>query len=68
MIRISVKHGKNAGENIWISVKHGKNAGENINISAKESLDYYELKKHKPCFDKGCSKLLDQTNKPKKWR
>jgi hypothetical protein len=26
--------------------------GENIEISAKESLCYYELKKHKPCFDK----------------
>jgi hypothetical protein len=27
---------------------------ENINISAKESLGYYELKKHKPWFDEGC--------------
>jgi hypothetical protein len=25
---------------------------ENINISAEESLDYFELKKHKPWFDK----------------
>jgi hypothetical protein len=33
---------------------------ENIKISAKESLSYYELKKHKPWFDEGCSKLLDQ--------
>jgi hypothetical protein len=24
---------------------------ENIQISAKESLGYFELKKHKPCFD-----------------
>jgi ribosomal protein S17E len=24
------------------------------------SLGYYELKKHKPWFDDGCSKLLDQ--------
>jgi hypothetical protein len=32
---------------------------ENIKISAKESLDYYELRKHKPWFDEGCSKLLD---------
>jgi hypothetical protein len=31
-----------------------------IKISAKESLGYYELKKHKSWFDKGCSKLLDQ--------
>jgi hypothetical protein len=27
---------------------------ENINISAKESLGYFELKKHKPWFHKGC--------------
>jgi hypothetical protein len=33
---------------------------ENIQISAKESLGYFELKKHKPWFDEGCSKLLDQ--------
>jgi hypothetical protein len=29
----------------------------NINISAKESLGYFELKKHKPWFDERCSKL-----------
>jgi hypothetical protein len=39
---------------------------ENINISAKESLGYFEFKKHKPWFDKGCSKLLDQ-RKQAKW-
>jgi hypothetical protein len=33
---------------------------ENIKISAKESLGYFELKKHKPWFDEGCTKLLDQ--------
>jgi hypothetical protein len=33
---------------------------ENIKFSTKESLGYYELKKHKPCFDIGCSKLLNQ--------
>jgi hypothetical protein len=27
--------------------------GKNINISAKESLGCFELKKHKPQFDKG---------------
>jgi hypothetical protein len=32
---------------------------ENVKISAKESLGYYELKKHKPWFNEGCSKLLD---------
>jgi hypothetical protein len=31
---------------------------ENIKISAKENLGYYELKKHKPWFDGGCTKLL----------
>jgi hypothetical protein len=33
---------------------------ENIKISAKERLGYFELKKHKPWFDEGCSRLLDQ--------
>jgi fructose-1-phosphate kinase PfkB-like protein len=33
---------------------------ENIKISAKESLGYYELKKHGPRFDERCSKLLDR--------
>jgi hypothetical protein len=33
---------------------------ENIKISAKESLGYYELRKHKKWFDEGRSKLLDQ--------
>jgi hypothetical protein len=32
----------------------------NIKISAKESLGYYDLKKHKPWFDGGCSELLGQ--------
>jgi hypothetical protein len=26
----------------------------------KESLGYFELKKHAPLFDEGCSKLLDR--------
>jgi hypothetical protein len=38
---------------------------ENIKIPAKERLSYYELKKHKPWFDKGCSKLLDQRKQVK---
>jgi 50S ribosomal subunit-associated GTPase HflX len=38
---------------------------ENISISAKESLGYFELKKHKPWFDEGCSKLLDQRKQAK---
>jgi 5-methylcytosine-specific restriction endonuclease McrBC GTP-binding regulatory subunit McrB len=38
---------------------------ENIKISAKESPGYYELRKHKPWFDEGCSKLLDQRKQAK---
>jgi hypothetical protein len=38
---------------------------ENIEMSAKESLGYYELKKPKLWFDKGCSKLLDQRKQAK---
>jgi hypothetical protein len=33
---------------------------ENIKIPAKESLGYYELKKHKPWFYEGCSNLFDE--------
>jgi hypothetical protein len=40
-------------------------ARETIKISAKESLDYIELKKHKPWLDEGCSKLLDQRKQAK---
>jgi hypothetical protein len=40
----------------------------NIKISAKESLGHYELKKHKPRFNEGCSKLLDPRKQAKlKW-
>jgi hypothetical protein len=35
-----------------------------IKISAKESLAYCELK-HKPWFNEGCSKLLDQRKQAK---
>jgi hypothetical protein len=38
---------------------------EDINISAKESRGNYELKKHKPWFNEGCSKLLDQKKQAK---
>jgi hypothetical protein len=41
---------------------------ETIKISAKESPGYYELKKHKPCFDEECSKLLNQRKQARlKW-
>jgi hypothetical protein len=38
---------------------------ENIKISVKENLGYFELKKHKPWFDEGCSKLLDERKQAK---
>jgi hypothetical protein len=38
---------------------------ENITKSAKMSRSYYELKKHKPWFDEGCSKLLYQRKQAK---
>jgi hypothetical protein len=44
---------------VWETIR------ENIKISAKESLGYCELKKHKPWFDEGCSKLLDQRKQVK---
>jgi hypothetical protein len=36
-----------------------------IRISAKESVGYYRLKKHKPWFDVGCLKLLNQRKQTK---
>jgi hypothetical protein len=42
-----------------------KTIRENNKISAKESLGYFELKKHKPWFDEGCSKLFDQRKQAK---
>jgi hypothetical protein len=33
---------------VWETIR------ENNKISAKESLGYFELKKHKPWFDEGC--------------
>jgi hypothetical protein len=38
---------------------------ENVKFSAKESLGYFELKKHKPWFDEGCSKILEQRKQAK---
>jgi hypothetical protein len=36
----------------WILIELGKLL-ETIKISAKDSLGYYELKKHKPWFEEG---------------
>jgi hypothetical protein len=38
---------------------------ENIRISTKESICFYELKKHMPSFYEGCLKLLDQRKQAK---
>jgi hypothetical protein len=38
---------------------------ENIKISAKQSQCYFELKKHTPWFDEGCSTLLNQRKQAK---
>jgi hypothetical protein len=38
---------------------------KNIKILAKESVSYYDLKRHTPWFDEGCSKLLDQRKQAK---
>jgi hypothetical protein len=38
---------------------------ENLKFSAKESLGYFDLKKHKPWFDEECSTLLAQRNQAK---
>jgi hypothetical protein len=38
---------------------------ESIKISAKESLGYFELKKHKPWFNEGCSELLGKRKEAK---
>jgi hypothetical protein len=38
---------------------------ENIKITAKESLGHNELKKHKPWFNEGCSKLSHQRKQTK---
>jgi hypothetical protein len=38
---------------------------EYITTLAKVSLGYFELKKHKPWFDEGCSILLDQRKQAK---
>jgi hypothetical protein len=42
---------------VWETIR------ENIKISAKESLGYYEMKKHKSWIDEESSKLLDQRKK-----
>jgi hypothetical protein len=66
--RVEISHRFAALENLDDGVninRAWKAIRENINISAKGSLGYHELKKHKPWFDEGCSKLLDQRKQAK---
>jgi hypothetical protein len=66
--RVEISNRFTALENIHTEVDINKTwdaVRVNIKFSAKESLGYYELKKHKPCFDKGCSELLDQRKQAK---
>jgi hypothetical protein len=39
--------------------------GDNRKFSAKKGLGHYELKKHEPWFDEGCSELLHQRKQAK---
>jgi hypothetical protein len=44
---------------VWEAIR------ENIKISSKQSLGYFELKKHNPWFDQGCIQLLDHRKQAK---
>jgi hypothetical protein len=44
---------------VWETIR------ENIKISDKVNVSYYELKKHKTWFDRGCSDLFDQRKQAK---
>jgi hypothetical protein len=57
--RVGISNRFAALQNLDIDMRlRSETVTENIKISAKESLDYYELKKYKPWFDEGCSKLV----------
>jgi hypothetical protein len=38
---------------------------EKIHKFQQKTVEYYELKKHKPWFDVGCSELLDEKKQAK---
>jgi predicted metallo-beta-lactamase superfamily hydrolase len=46
-------------------IRASESIRENMKASATEILCYYELKLHKPWFDKEYSKLLDQRKQAK---
>ncbi|PNF34106.1 hypothetical protein B7P43_G01139 [Cryptotermes secundus] len=64
LYRVEISNRFAALENLDTEADVNK-AWETIKMSAKESLGYYELKKHKTRFDEGCSKLLDQRKQAK---
>jgi hypothetical protein len=64
---IAIKNRFTALENVDAEVdinRAWKTIREDIKISGKENLGY-ELKKHKPWFDEGCSELLHQRKQAK---
>jgi hypothetical protein len=64
--RVEISNRFAALENIDTEVDVNKDWETFIKISAKESLVYYELQKHMPWIDEGCSKLdqMKQTKLP----
>jgi hypothetical protein len=55
---VEVSNGFTALEDLDAEVKINsawETIGDNIKMAAKESLGYFELKNHKPLFDKGCN-------------
>jgi hypothetical protein len=66
MLKRSIELRSQIGLQVWkIWMLRWKLIVLNIKVSAKENLGYYELKKHKPWFNKVCSKLLDQSKQVK---
>jgi hypothetical protein len=49
----------------WILIELGKLFERISKFQPEKSPGYYELKKCKPWFDAGCSKLLDQRKQAK---
>jgi hypothetical protein len=70
-INLSIILKSQIGSQLWktwtpVDINKGvETVRENIKISAKRSLGYYELRKHKPWLNEGCSELLDQRKQAK---
>jgi hypothetical protein len=66
--QIRISNGPAALENLNDSKdinRTRENIKENIKSSSKESLDLYELKQHKSCFDEACSRFFDKVSRLK---